>query len=139
MSDASIDDGCTLTQNLLQLSQIPTAIFAAGDNLALGALRALYEAHLRVPDDMSVISYDDTFVANLYPPLTSVGQPLSEIADHAVALIVEHVGRSGAEHLAASHLTFPAHLHIRGSTGVPPCGSQARPAHAATGGETQFS
>jgi LacI family transcriptional regulator len=135
VSDASIGDGFAITQGLLRLPSIPTAIFAAGDNLALGALRALYQAHLRVPDDMSVISYDDTFVANLYPPLTSVGQPLSDIATHAVSLIVESVGSVGEDANAGeTRMAFPAQLHIRGSTDVPPGAVPVRPRDASRGG-----
>jgi LacI family transcriptional regulator len=134
-SDASIEHGFATTRKFLGLVQIPTAIFAAGDNLALGALRALYQAKLRVPDDVSVVSYDDTFVANLYPPLTSVGQPLSDIAAKAVSLIIESVNTAGSDlSLAETRITLPARLHVRGSTGVAPDCSQPSASGALRGG-----
>lgn len=135
VSDASIADGIAITQRLLALPDIPTAIFAAGDNLALGALRALYQARLRVPDDISVVSYDDTFVANLYPPLTSVGQPLEDVASTAVSLIVESVSSTSTlVNLASAQITLPAQLHIRESTGIPLRGSRPSVIGAVGGG-----
>jgi DNA-binding LacI/PurR family transcriptional regulator len=134
-TDASIDHGYAIAQRFLELPQPPTAVFAAGDNLALGALRALYQARLRVPDDVSVVSYDDTFVANLYPPLTSVGQPLDEIAGLAVSLLVESVQAAGSDSdLAGTQLTLPAKLHVRESTSAPPSIARGAPHVAVRGG-----
>jgi DNA-binding LacI/PurR family transcriptional regulator len=84
-------EGYALTRALLALPVRPTALFAASEGLALGALRALYAAGVRVPDAMSLISYDDTFAAYLYPPVTSVAQPVEEVAERAVALILERL------------------------------------------------
>lgn len=134
-SNASVEDGFAIARRFFDLPKIPTAIFAAGDNLALGALRALYQARLRVPDDVSVISYDDTFVANLYPPLTSVGQPLSEVAATAVSLIVDRADSAPEDSvLAKTHVTLPAQLHVRESTGAPPYYSRSSPISTLRGG-----
>lgn len=114
-----IGDGYTLTDALLGLSRRPTAILASGDNLALGTLRALHEARVRVPDDMSLISYDDALAAHLYPPLTSVGQPFQEVAERATGLIVDRLDPSAGSSADPVHITLPTKLTIRSSTCPP--------------------
>jgi DNA-binding LacI/PurR family transcriptional regulator len=93
----------------------------ASDILALGALRALYQARIRVPDDMSVISYDDTFAAYLYPPLTSVSQPLAEVAERAVALLAEEIETAHRVNTVQKkvQIVLPTHLTMRESTAAP--------------------
>ena len=56
-------------------SKRPTAIFATCDILAAGALQAIYEAGMRVPEDISLVGFDDTLALNLTPQLTTVAQP----------------------------------------------------------------
>jgi len=68
------------TQRLLAQAKRPTAIFAAADLLALGVVQALRDARLRVPDDISVVGFDDIPAATLTtPPLTTVSQPKYEL------------------------------------------------------------
>ncbi len=107
-------EGRALTDVLMALTDPPTAIFAAGDNLASGVTQVLYDAHVRIPDMVSLISYDDTFVKHLSPPLTSVTQPLTEVAEQAIALITERLGQPGTE--GPRHIVLPSHLTIREST-----------------------
>lgn len=115
----SVEDGRVSAQRLLSLGVPPTAIFAAGDILALGVLHALYESGLRVPDDITVISYDDAFVDSLYPPLTSISQPFQEVAARAVSLIAK--GISGSTQLSAEpeHVVYPSQLIVRESSASP--------------------
>ncbi|WP_083815002.1 substrate-binding domain-containing protein [Ktedonobacter racemifer] len=114
----SLEEGYRFTQDLLSLEIPPTALFVASDIQALGVLRALYQAGVRVPEDLSVISYDDTFAAYLYPPLTSVSQPLEEVAERAVALIIEEIE---ATHTIQEkvQIVLPTRLTIRASTAPP--------------------
>ena len=63
-----------------------TAVFAASDLLAAGALQALYEMGRRVPEGMSVVGFDDTFAKHLAPPLTTVRQPTFEMGLRAGGL-----------------------------------------------------
>lgn len=113
----SLQQGHSLTRTLLELPERPTALFIASDILALGALRALYEARIHVPDEVSVVSYDDTFAAYLYPPLTSVAQPLEEVAERAISMIVERIRGDEVNGPAEPvHLSLPARLRIRDST-----------------------
>ena len=58
--------------------------------LASGALQALHEKGIRVPDDMSIIGYDDTLAEILTPPLTCIAQPIAELGRNAVTLALVH-------------------------------------------------
>lgn len=115
----AIAEGYALTCALLSLRKPPTAILVAGDNLVLGTLRALHNGGFWVPDDVSVVSYDDTFAPHLYPPLTSVAQPLEEIAERATSLITDWINRSTEPTEEPTHDVFPSRLVVRESTGPP--------------------
>lgn len=117
--DYSLAEGQAGMQALLELARRPTAVFIASDSLALGALRTLYEAHVRVPDDISLISFDDTLAPMLYPPLSSVEQPFEDIAEQAVSLIAKHLDDSPEEAFAPVHLTLPTRFNLRQSTKEP--------------------
>lgn len=80
--DYSIAESREATLALLAASTRPTALFAAGDNLALGVLQALYERRLRVPDDLSLIRYDDIFAPHAIPSECPLVADL-ERAEHA--------------------------------------------------------
>ncbi|GAA2247476.1 transcriptional regulator [Streptomyces ruber] len=77
------------TVELLALPEPPTAVFVCSDTMALGVYRALAERGLRVPDDVSVVGFDDLPEARwAAPPLTTVRQPLSEMAAASLRLLV---------------------------------------------------
>jgi LacI family transcriptional regulator len=70
------EDGLA-SRDILLGSDRPTAVFAASDSVALGVLQVAHEVGLRVPDDLSVIGFDDSYAAvGATPPLTTVRQPL---------------------------------------------------------------
>ena len=84
--------GFEAAQRLLDLLPSPTAIFAANDLSAFGAIEAIRSRGLNVPDDISVIGFDDIPRAGyVYPPLTTVRQPLTEIGRAAVRLLLKHI------------------------------------------------
>src|SRR5260370_27789606 len=88
--------GYQQTIALLNLSEPPTAIFVCADQMALGAYEALYEKGMRVPDDVSIVGFDDLDEARwAIPPLTTVRQPLSEMAGMATRMLLNLV--SGEE------------------------------------------
>jgi LacI family transcriptional regulator len=79
-------------QTLLDLSQRPTAVFAASDTMGVGALNAIRDRGLRIPDDIAVIGYDDlAFAAHSSPPLSSVRQPVQQMSAQAVQLLIEQI------------------------------------------------
>ena len=84
--------GFKAAQTLLDLAQPPTAIFAANDVSALGAIEAARSRHLRIPEDLSIVGFDDIPRALYsYPPLTTVRQPLTEIGRLATRLLLKHI------------------------------------------------
>jgi LacI family transcriptional regulator len=88
------EDGWKGALQVLQLPQPPTAIFAASDEVAIGALRAARERSLRVPEDLSIASIDDIELASYSsPPLTTVRVPKMEMATLAVRTLVERVNQ----------------------------------------------
>jgi LacI family transcriptional regulator len=88
--DWRIESGYAAMQDLLRRNQGFTAVFAAGDLLAIGAMRALREAGLRVPEDVSVMGIDDIDIAAfLWPPLTTVSQSIAHMATLGVQLLLD--------------------------------------------------
>ncbi|MEQ1769259.1 MAG: LacI family DNA-binding transcriptional regulator [Devosia sp.] len=92
-ADGSGGDGYRHTKAFLTgpRSKWPTAIFATCDILAAGALQAIYEAGLRVPDDISLIGFDDTLANNLTPRLTTVAQPMEELGRRAFGMALQMI------------------------------------------------
>lgn len=76
------------TDYFLSLEQMPTAIICANDSMALGAISKLHQSGLKVPDDMSIIGFDDVDVASqVIPSLTTVSVPVIEIAGRAFSML----------------------------------------------------
>ncbi len=115
LGDVSLAESRELAHALLSLPEPPTAMLMV-DSIVLGGLRALYERRLRVPDDVNVVSTDDMLAAHLYPPLTSVVQPLKEVAESAVTLIEERVSGLKDDNEEPSHIVLPTHMEVRSST-----------------------
>jgi LacI family transcriptional regulator len=87
--------GETATIYLLKLPEPPTAIFVCNDLMALGALRALRNAGLSVPKDISILGFDDIDLADeITPPLTTVAQPIAELATSAVEILIFRIQES---------------------------------------------
>ncbi len=81
-------NGYLETKLLLKLQEPPSAIFTAGDLIAMGALEALQEDHSRVPQDISLVTFDDpSFATYLSPALTTVAQPVEKMGEMAVKLL----------------------------------------------------
>jgi DNA-binding LacI/PurR family transcriptional regulator len=85
-------NGYLKTKSLLNLSNPPTAIFTAGDLIALGALEACREIDMKIPNDLSLITFDDPiYNSYLSPALTAVEQPRLKIAEIAVAMLYSRI------------------------------------------------
>lgn len=112
-------------ERLLARGRPPTAIFAANDLVAVGALHALGERGLRVPEDVSLVGYDNISLAALgHVDLTTIDQPRRQLGAIAVRLLLERLDRGRRE---ARHLVLPPHLVTRGTTTFPGRGFRARP------------
>jgi LacI family transcriptional regulator len=97
--DWECESGCQAMAQILTFRPRATAVFAANDRMAIGAMHALHEAGLRVPDDVSVIGLDDIEVAAYQTPaLTTVRQSFAELATRAIQLLLEIIeGRQPAQ------------------------------------------
>ncbi len=103
---------------LLDLADPPTAVFAGSDGQAAGVYQAATARGLRIPVDVSVVGFDDTVLcAMLAPPLTTVRQPLAEMATEGVRLIAQEHARSGST--AGRRVELATSLVIRQSTAPP--------------------
>lgn len=112
--DFSQRSGFEATQKLLKLKRPPTAIFAANDMSAFGAISAIMEAGLKVPDDISVIGFDDIpAAAQVYPPLTTIRQPIHQMGRSAVNTLLALI--AGIEP-ASPQVSLPTELVTRAST-----------------------
>jgi LacI family transcriptional regulator len=112
-----MDGGVASAVELLARPEAPTAIFAFNDILALGVMRAAYERGLRVPDDLSIVGYDDLAMASLVTPaLTTVQQPLNEMGRMATGLLGRLLDKQSVE---ALHPELETNLVVRRSTASP--------------------
>jgi LacI family transcriptional regulator len=86
------ESGCRCAEALLSAPSQPTAIFACNDMMAIGAISAASRMGFRVPEDLSVVGFDDVALASFYnPPLTTVSQPKYEAGSEAVAMLMERI------------------------------------------------
>ncbi|HFS4956867.1 TPA: LacI family DNA-binding transcriptional regulator, partial [Enterococcus faecium] len=88
--DYSLESGLQNMEYLLSLSDLPTLVFCGNDDIAIGALRAVHLAGLRVPQNISLIGFDDSpVVSYLNPPLTTVRKPLKEMCQEGTKLLLD--------------------------------------------------
>ena len=110
----SCQSGYQAMQQLLAYRPRPTAVFVANDLMAIGAMRAVDEAGLQVPDDISIVGVDDIQVAAFQtPPLTTIRQPFTEMAILSVQLLLDIL--AGKE-VAQAQIVIEPTLIVRQST-----------------------
>ncbi len=111
------ETGYEAARDLLRLSEPPTAIFAGSDLQAMGVYRALYELGLRVPDDVSVVGFDDIQLAPLLTPaLTTIRQPVREMGALATRMLLRLIAE---ETLESSRVELATSLVVRESSAAP--------------------
>ncbi|GAA4210384.1 LacI family DNA-binding transcriptional regulator [Streptosporangium oxazolinicum] len=116
-------EGVTGGAALLDLPEPPTAVFTGCDDIALGVLEAARARGVRVPEDLSIVGFDDTQVARMAsPPLTTVRQPLREMGGVAVRTALR---LAAGERVDSHHVELATELVVRGST-APPGGPPGR-------------
>ena len=107
----------------------PDAVVAANDQMAIGAMRALAAAGLRVPDDVAVVGFDDIYPARLVEPaLTTVRQPMRMLGERACARLLERIA---SPELSPAVELLPTELVLRASCGCPAGTVSRRPVAAA--------
>jgi len=115
--DYSYPSGIEGADTLLSLSNPPTAIMCANDSMALGAMKEASRLGLRVPEDVSIVGFDDISVASqIIPPLTTVAPPIAQIAATAVDLLDNLIQGNHPEN---QHIALRAELKERGTSCEP--------------------
>ena len=110
----TFESGRQAAMHLMKRKPAPSAIVASNDEMACGAMHVALELGLRVPQDLSIVGFDDTAVApRLWPPLTTVRQPISDMARTATDLLVQKLRGEAIETPARR---FACQVVIRDST-----------------------
>lgn len=113
-ADFNEEGGYRAAQELLRLDPRPTAIFAANDLMAMGAMAALHELGMRVPQDMAIVGFDDIPAASmLAPPLTTVAQYPDRLGARTAELLLERLRGEGPP--TSRVVVMPADLVVRES------------------------
>lgn len=120
--DFTYRSGLDAAEVLLAREPRPTAIFASNDDMAAAAVAVAHRHHLDVPGDLSVCGFDDTAMATtIWPELTTIRQPIANMARRATALLAEAVrARAGSNERAVQHLQVDFEFMLRDSDGKPP-------------------
>ena len=115
--DLSIESGSCAVRQLLKKKVTFTAIFAGTDLMAIGCIKELQKNGLRVPQDVSIVGFDNISLASLVTPsLTTVAQPTYEIGAEAMNLLIKSIEKKGA---LKNKIILPTELVIRESAGPP--------------------
>jgi LacI family transcriptional regulator len=133
IDDAGVAGGQRAAAEILARDRAVTALVAYNDLMAIGAMRAVRAAGLRVPADISVVGFDDVdLAAYVDPPLTTIAQATSEMGHWAVTQLASELvdrastkgdvadGPAAPDGRAAVHVVLPVRLEVRGSTGPAP-------------------
>jgi LacI family transcriptional regulator, repressor for deo operon, udp, cdd, tsx, nupC, and nupG len=111
--DFSVESGIRANESLFARGEPFTALFCSNDEMALGAIRAIKSRGLRVPEDISVVGFDDIRYARYSdPPLTTIAQPMGEIGREAMNMLIEIL--TGHD-VPARKRILPTQLVVRGS------------------------
>jgi LacI family transcriptional regulator len=113
--DFTFKSGVEAAECLLQNGHQITALACANDDMAAGAMLALHRAALNIPSEISVTGFDDTPMSEIvWPPLTTIRQPIKDLTERAVQLLVENKTNGGVQYDA-----LPFELIVRESTSPP--------------------
>jgi LacI family repressor for deo operon, udp, cdd, tsx, nupC, and nupG len=118
LGDFTVRGGYDAMRLLLASDSRPTGVFAASDEMAIGAVHAIREAGLRVPEDVSVIGIDDHEMAE-YFALSTVAQPVREQGQLAAGLLLDVLAADPDDPVKPSAITLPTRLVVRGTTAPP--------------------
>jgi LacI family transcriptional regulator len=115
--DWEIESGYAAAKNFLKHEKPPTAIFAANDSMALGAIYAIQDAGLRIPEDIAVVGYDNrNFTKTVRPRITTVSMPVIEMGGVAAELLLKQIAEGRKEE---EEIKVKGQLIIRETCGAP--------------------
>jgi LacI family repressor for deo operon, udp, cdd, tsx, nupC, and nupG len=126
--DFTMSSSAAAVARLMALHEPPTAVLCGNDEMAYGAIRALFKSGLSVPEDVSVVGFDDQNLAEFYnPPLTTVNIPRHELGRRAAQEMLDQLaGRD-----VPGEVVLPTRLVVRESTAPPPARSPGSREHRA--------
>lgn len=111
--DYSAESGYQCIQNLIKIPERPSAVICASDAVAFGAARAIQEWGLSIPDDISLIGFDDGILASYsYPQITSIGRPIRQMAEEGICQLLRLIN---GEHWDKDTVSYPVKLSVKGS------------------------
>ncbi|MGB6113441.1 MAG: LacI family DNA-binding transcriptional regulator [Acidobacteriaceae bacterium] len=117
--DHTLEGGMHAMEQLLQCGDTPTAILCSNDMTAIGVMHAILGAGLRIPDDFSVIGFDDVHIAQFtFPPLTTIRMSCLDLARGAVSVLCPEAKREQPV-ADRTNLTIPTELIVRRTTSIP--------------------
>jgi len=112
--------GLEAAEHLLALPRPPTAIFASNDDMASAVVSVAHRRGLLVPSDLSVVGFDDTTASTMvWPELTTIHQPVAQMADTAIDLLLREIRRNGATGQSAGSHVLAHQLVARASVSTP--------------------
>ena len=111
----SFESGKECAKNLMELGNRPSAIIASNDDMAAGVIFEAHEKGLKIPSELSVVGFDDTPIATqIWPPLTTVRQPIVEMSRTLTNLLIVELQ---SRHRQLSPAPFSCEMVIRSSSG----------------------
>lgn len=115
LGDFSIQSGMIAGEQLLSIRNRPTAVFCCNDEMALGVMTEFKRQGIRIPDDMSIVGFDDIYFARYFdPPLTTIAQPMGRLGERAMQVLCEILAGTPPR---TKDVVLPYELILRSSTG----------------------
>jgi len=113
---ASIENGRECLRKIVEKGKVPTGIFACNDLIAVGVIQEAKEMELNIPEDLSIVGFDNTILATTtVPGLTTIAQPITEMGKRVVDVIISEIKDKNQ---TKEHVLFRPQLIIRGTTAV---------------------
>jgi LacI family transcriptional regulator len=123
----TLEGGMRALNELIELSPRPTAILCSNDMTAIGVMREAYDLDMRIPDDLSLIGFDDIRLAQfMTPPLTTVQMSQTELARLAFQALLKEMDEASQAQRAKEY-KLNTNLILRRSTGLAPSGESRKP------------
>jgi LacI family transcriptional regulator len=120
LGDQTIETGYQAGLDLLRLPEPPSAVIASNNRMLLGLMRSVNELHVRCPEDVSIIGFDDfPWTQHLTPPLTVLSQPTHQIGREAMRLLLMKIRAADGPERQNQSIRLKAELRLRASTTAP--------------------
>jgi len=114
--DFRLESGYNITKKILKMNEPPTAIFVSNNMMTMGCIKALFEANIKIPQDMAIIGFDDIEVFNLMNlNISVVSRPTSQMGEVAMQILMERLGEKVGGNGSIKETILSPSLVLRGS------------------------